>query len=52
LTEARKWVQITEAAILAGRHFKTAAAKRHTLAELIDRYLATVLPHKSASSIR
>jgi integrase len=45
-------VQITEAAILEGRHFKTAAAKRHTLAELIDRYLATVLPHKSASSIR
>jgi hypothetical protein len=39
LTETRKWVQVTEAAIVEGRHFKTAEAKRHTLADLTDRYL-------------
>jgi hypothetical protein len=27
LSDARKWVQVTEAAILEGRHFKTAEAK-------------------------
>src|SRR2546425_4733362 len=52
LSDARKWGQITEAAIFEGRHFKTAEAKRHTLADLIDRYCRDVLPHKSASSIR
>ena len=51
LSDARKWVQGTEAAIFEGRHLPTTEAKRHTLADLIDRYLADVLPHKSASSI-
>jgi hypothetical protein len=51
LTDARKWAQMTEAAIDEGRHFKATEAKRHTLADLIDRYLRDVLPHKSASSI-
>jgi integrase len=51
LSDARKWVQVTEAAILEGRHLPTAEAKRHTLADAIDRYLADVLPHKSAPSI-
>jgi hypothetical protein len=36
LSEARKWVQVAEAAIVEGRHFKTAAAKRHTLSDLLD----------------
>jgi integrase len=51
LSDARKWVQVTEAAILEGRHLPTAEAKRHTLAEAIDRYLLAILPHKSVSSI-
>jgi integrase len=51
LSDAHKWVQVTEAAIIEGRHFKTAEAKRHTLAEAIDRYLLAILPHKSISSI-
>ena len=51
LTDARNWAQITEAAILEGRYFKTSASKRHTLAEMVDRYLREVLPRKSASSI-
>ena len=46
LSDARKWVQVTEAAIFEGRHFKTTEAKRHTLADLIDRYLTDILPHK------
>lgn len=51
LTDAKKWAQVTEGAVLEGRHFKSAEAKRHTLAEMIDRYLREVLPRKSASSI-
>ena len=51
LSEAKKWAQVNEGAVLEGRHFKTAEAKRHTLADLIDRYVENVLPHKSHSSI-
>jgi integrase len=40
LTDAKKWIQDTESAIREGRHFKTAAAKKHTVAEMIDRYLS------------
>lgn len=46
LTDARKWAQDTESAIREGRHFKTAEAKKHTLGELIDRYIKDVLPTK------
>jgi len=41
LTDARKWAASTESAIREGRHFKTAEAKKHTVAEMIDRYLST-----------
>jgi len=51
MTEAKKWAQVTEGAVLEGRHFNTAEAKRHTLTELIDRYVENILPHKSNSSI-
>jgi integrase len=44
LTDARRWAQDTESAIRDGRHFKTVEAKRHTVAEMIDRYLKDVLP--------
>ena len=46
LTDAKRWAQATEAAMREGRHFKTAEAKRHTLADLVDRYIREVLPHK------
>jgi integrase len=49
LTDARKWVQQTESAIREGRHFKTTESKRHTLAELIDRYIREVLPTKKSA---
>src|SRR2546426_12263373 len=51
LSDAKKWIHTAEGAILEGRHFKTTEAKRHTLADLIDRYVENVLPSKSHSSI-
>ncbi|WP_295624625.1 site-specific integrase [uncultured Nitrosomonas sp.] len=48
-TDAKKWAQQTESAIREGRHFKTTEAKRHTLAELIDRYCREVLPKKKSA---
>ncbi len=51
LSDAKKWAQVTEDAILEGRHFKTAEAKRRTVSELIDLYICEVLPGKSHSSI-
>ena len=47
LTDAKKWVQDTESAIREGRHFKTVEAKKHTLADLVDRYIKDVLPSKA-----
>ncbi len=49
LTDAKKWTQQTESAIREGRHFKTTEAKRHTLADLIDRYIQDVLPSKKSA---
>src|SRR3990167_4245167 len=49
LTDARKWAQQTEAAIREGRYFKTSEARKHTLAETIDRYIKQVLPQKPKS---
>src|SRR5687768_17006577 len=49
LTDARTWGQQTEAAIREGRYFKSIEAKKHTLADLIDRYVASVLPTKPKS---
>lgn len=48
-TDAKKWAQATEAAIREGRHFKTTEAKKHTLADLVDRYIKDVLPLKPKS---
>jgi integrase len=45
-TDANKWIKTTESAILEGRHFKTTEAKKHTLADLVDRYIKDVLPKK------
>lgn len=38
LTDAKAWAAKIEAGIKEGRHFHMAAAKRHTLGELIERY--------------
>lgn len=49
LTDAKRWVQQTEAAIREGRHFKVSASKKHTLGEAIDRYIKAILPRKPKS---
>lgn len=46
ITDAKKWAQNTESAIREGRHFKTSESKRHTVAELVDRYINKILPTK------
>lgn len=48
-TDAKKWAQQTEAAIREGRHFKTREAKKHTVADMIDKYVKSVLPTKPKS---
>ncbi len=45
-TDARRWAQQTEVGIREGRYFKTVEAKRHTLAELVERYIAEVVPSR------
>ena len=49
LSEAKKWAQMTESAMLEGRHFTATEAKKHTLGALIDRYIRDVLPQKKKS---
>ena len=41
---AKKWIQDTESAIRDGRHFRTSESKRHTVGDLIDRFVDQWLP--------
>lgn len=41
-TDAKEWAKQTEANMRQGRHFKTAEAKKHTIADFIDRYLREI----------
>lgn len=41
---AKKWIQDVESGIRDGRHFKTVESKRHTVSEMIDRFIAQWLP--------
>ena len=43
-TLAKKWVQDTESSIRDGRHFRIAEAKKHTVKDLIDRFVSQWLP--------
>lgn len=43
LTDAKRWVQQTEAAIREGRYFKTSQARKFTLSDAIERYSTEVL---------
>jgi len=49
LTDARLWAQRTETEMRQGRYLP-ADAKGHTVADMVDRYLASVLPRKLQSS--
>lgn len=42
LTDARDWAKNTESAIKEGRHFKTAVSKRHTVSDMVERYLKRI----------
>lgn len=52
LTKAKQWATQTEAAIREGRHFQTAEAKRHTLADAIERYERENLPGMKSAQHR
>ena len=52
LTDARKWAQQTEVAIREGRHFQSVEAKRHTVADLVERYEREVLPTLRSHAVR
>ena len=49
LKEAKKYAQITEGAMLEGRHFPSHDSKKYTLGEIIDRYVDEILPQKPPS---
>lgn len=49
-TDAKRWAARTEEEIKDGRYFKSSEAKKHTLADLIDRYSEDVLPLKPKNS--
>jgi integrase len=51
LSDAKKWAQIREGAVLEGRHFQISEAKKYTLTDVITRYMREVLPQKRASTI-
>jgi len=44
LTKAKRWAQDVESGMRDGRHFKLSEAKKHTLGDLIDRFIETSLP--------
>jgi hypothetical protein len=47
--DAKKWGEATETAIREGRHFTKAESKKHTVSELVDRYVSEILPRKPKS---
>jgi len=46
LTDARIWAQQTETEMRDGRYIKTAEAQKHTVSDLVERYISDVLPRK------
>ncbi len=52
LSKAKQWATQTEAAIREGRYFQTAEAKRHTLAEAIERFERENLPGMKSAQHR
>ncbi len=52
ISKAKEFVQRVEGSIQDGKYLKTVEAKKHTLAELIDRYIRDVLPRKPKSMPR
>lgn len=48
-TDAKKWAQDTESAIRDGRYLRTVEAKKHTVGDMIDKYIAGHLVGKKAA---
>jgi len=46
LTKAKEWASRTENKIKDGKYLSQVKAKEHTVAEMIDRYIESVLPQK------
>ncbi len=46
LTDAKRWARNTESVIQENRYFKTTESRKHTLSDMIDRYIDNVLPSK------
>lgn len=46
--QAQLWIQENESKMKLGRHIQTSEAKKHTLAELIDRYITNELPKRKS----
>ena len=46
LTDARIWAQQTETEMRDGRYIKTTEAQKHTVSNLVERYIRDVLPRK------
>jgi hypothetical protein len=44
--QAERWAKTVEAEMIEGRHFRNVKARRRTLAEAIDRYVAEAVPKK------
>jgi integrase len=53
-SSAKIWAQQTEVAMREGRYIKTPEARRKTLADMVDRYISTVVPvrHKNPTAKR
>jgi len=48
-SDARRWATQVESEIRQGRFFKTTESRRHTLADLVDRYLREINPQRPRS---
>ncbi|OGI28891.1 MAG: integrase [Candidatus Melainabacteria bacterium RIFOXYA12_FULL_32_12] len=48
ITDAKEWAKDTESAIKQSRYFKTSESRKHTLADLIDRYIENELPQRKS----
>jgi integrase len=48
-TDAEHWARDVESKIDAGKHLTGAESKKHSVAELIDRYCVEILPHKKSA---
>lgn len=51
LTDAKAWAQNTESAMMERRHFKGREARKHTVGDLIDRYLEKIEKSKRIKDV-